>query len=65
MKFDYLLRDKDLNFRETWKRKNRKEYKDSSIQDKFKDKFIEKDKFMEKDSKFFIENNKRKSNFEE
>jgi hypothetical protein len=61
---DYLLRDKNLNFRETWKRKNRDEYKDSSIQDKFKDKLIEKNRFMEKrDSKSFIENDKRKSNF--
>jgi hypothetical protein len=58
------LRDKDLNFREAWKRKNRDEYKSSSIQDKSKDKFIEKkEKFMEKrDSRsIIIENDKKKS----
>jgi hypothetical protein len=62
IEFDHLLRDKDLNFREAWKRKNRDEYKDSSIQDKFKDKIIEKEKSMKiRDSK--SENDKRKSNF--
>jgi hypothetical protein len=63
IEFDHLLRDKDLNFREAWKRKNRDERKASSIQGKFKDKIIEKkEKFMEmRDSK--SENDKRKSSF--